>query len=800
MTDRSRSTDFDPFKRKHTPSRSDTAATKWIDMDARSPQVVPRKASLAQSEKAAVISSTPSRLDFDYRSDFADTASLYTLSKPTIDDVREIPDTNFYGPNGPYTCDTLPQVPQGRHNEFVLPTPLPVSPFPSFKGTPKLSVRSSSPPPLTEASVSPVSERPSTPDAPWNGFLDRRYQGHSSATPENVGWDAIRYSRDLDVRASGKMQGRDHRSPRNIADRRVSFSHFAPDARNTSTENLIPPPTHHHRKSASTSTLRSNASKTRKQSDMDTMNSFFSFGKKLKVVYSQGPQGEGQKLWKDLRGTRNEKQKLKREQEKIACSKLRDEQLHAAHTAALDLPAPKMPSEIPPPPPPPPRAARTPLDVGGPQPVHSAALKLIQLPILATTNLQSHPTNELQSPTVSSSVYSSSSYEFPIMLSHSVRFDTMNPIPENSQTCTNTIPKNDTTPLLPPKKTGLPPRPMPAPGESEPPEVAQQEAMYRLRVGTLPPPLKVLEQPVRHVSPSVNRVQREVPRRKPIATQPQPPRKPQHKDDKEGSFLNTVKHPKQYFTNLLKPTPPPNPLKAKISAPFPMGSNGHFAAPASGMGGSSAAIATTAAQQCVIEQAARRSFETGKQRFIHVSGGTGVVKARDSSGDICPWDLVDTVPPRPAPAPPVHAAAAHVSALGPGLESRRMESREGTARQKSHWQTVLTSSAAGVVKARPFARKRRDSDASMVCEESKRWESGDHDEEPLLPEPWGMQEKQLGQTMLCRGPMAQRPVWKEVKPDINHQLVPKPLDVNRRKMQERDTKFYRPVMDLLDEY
>ncbi|KAJ4301029.1 hypothetical protein N0V90_003119 [Kalmusia sp. IMI 367209] len=770
------------------------------DTLAKRPQIVQQRGSIAHSQKA--VSLTSSRFGNEYESDSADASSLYTLSRPAIYDISEIPDTNLYGPHGPYSDYKISHITSEKctdtPNGFFLPPTVPLSPLPSFRGVSDSSFRSNTPPDLSGFSGSPISDKPATPiDRPASPLLkyhedvehrDEQYNPDTLWPPKNIGWDEFRSPREsLDLKADMKIQThnlwptKDMVKDKQVSSQPVSLTKLRQEVGTSNKATRVQPPS--IQKPASPAGSK-NAQSTRKQSDIDTLMTVCNFGKKLKVVYAQGPQGEGQKFWKDIQITRYGNRELKRIQAKVARSKAQEEQINALHAAALDLPVPQPPLVISPPIP-----ARPSTPLGVSRTAKKLSSEPVELPPVPPNTRRR--TSQGSKTKVSNSSYSTTSYDIPIRISPSVQYDAKVSILENakSQSC---VPKLDPAPRPKTQKRGLPPRPVPPPGEKEPPEVAHQKAMYKLRVGTLPPPPKPPAMPVRSVSPTTYQLHDNFAQSASLDDRQAGCSSKGKEEETKNRFATTLsnfidtheleQHPKGTLADLWAPKKKKQQLlKQAISAPKPAVGPSSFSA--------------TAPPACPSKKHA--SISAGKQA-PHSKG-----KAKEEF----PWDKYQD-PPRPAPPPPVPP-------LPPDYDAYASKLEKGKQKQPRHWYDLLTTSGTGVPFLRgaitevdiPFSRKRADSDASMVCASSRQYENEQQFEQH-------QQKPCFGETMVFKGPVLQVPQSqsrvpappREVWRYSQENMLPEPLDVGsdgkkgKGREELRDTRFYRPVHSLLAEY
>ncbi|KAL1595685.1 hypothetical protein SLS60_009374 [Paraconiothyrium brasiliense] len=229
--------------------------------------------------------------------------------------------------------------------------------------------------------------------------------------------------------------------------------------------------------------------KPRKQSDMETLTRMHKFGKKLQVVYHQGPKGEGQKMWNGIRRKQKEKRELKPTQAPLKTARsprtqavrteAHKEQLNDLHAAALDMRAPKAPLISPPL-----QSRPKPSVPARPAPLGVLRSPVIHKPLPGTVPMKLRGSAGSHGQVSTTSTYTYHSWDVPVAASRSVQYDSRESIIDYSQSKAR-------VPILDPcpkpravQKKGLPPRPVLAPGEKDPPELAEQEKMYKLRVGS----------------------------------------------------------------------------------------------------------------------------------------------------------------------------------------------------------------------------------------------------------------------------------------------------------------------------
>ncbi|KAJ4344636.1 uncharacterized protein N0V89_012380 [Didymosphaeria variabile] len=787
------------------------------------------QSSFAPSLKA--VSQYTSPIDEDTGSDSAYAAiSSFYQPQPAIYDIREVPDTHIYGFNGPYSDDGVdtnslqvysklenpkrrsssPYTPQG----YLLPPAEPLSPFPNFQGEIGLS---SQPPSLSEGSMSPILGRPATPRyIPTKPTSKQGEQHKAGLAIQNIGWDDFRSSR-VSIDTNG------HTAPASLPiawpkpDKQVppiaAQSKFEENVPKKKTIKYALPPSVEQCK------------KSRKHSDMETLMRVHNFGKRLQVVYHQGPKGEGQKMWNGIRRKQKEKRELKPTQAPLKASwaarsprtqatrtEVHKEQLKDLHAAALDVPAPRAPFISPPlqSRPKPPVPAR-------PAPLGILRSPVSHKPLPGSVPMKLRGSVGSQGKVSTTSAYTYHSWDVPVAASQSVQYDSQESIIDYSQSKAR-VPILDPAPK--PKATqkkGLPPRPVLAPGEQEPPELAEQERMYKLRVGTdafrpamngLPPPpmppvgsmfstapsksqinlpagpgLAVSSQfpyvaskshntfaflEDRHTEhPRHNKVKDKEPKSRfaELASTffdvPSQPKEGPSKD-KDGA----PKHTKEHLANLLSlhknkaHLKHQQKIKANISNPRPMlapnGFTANFSTAAGGVDGPAAAVA-------VAPKIPNPALAHGKA------------------------NLPPPIPPRPADYVFPHSASQT------NLHAKGKAKKE----KKANW-------------AVPFSRPRarRDSDASMVCADARQSErKHQHGRE--------QEQKEHGSGVLnmmtFMGPVRQQ--VEEIKlrdPGPSRQahtyqysdesLVPEPLGVRKSETARTEASFYRKYDSLIGEY
>ena len=231
-----------------------------------------------------------------------------------------------------------------------------------------------------------------------------------------------------------------------------------------------------------------NTKSKRSQSNQAYMNKFHGVTTKIAKVYKQGPKGEGQKLWKSLRNGR--RAAMGKQDSNSLYARKKDtqlEQLNKVYAASTEFPTPKP-------------------VISDPLPIpttltYSSNSKNAHSPPKVTTRtmpspLQSHPVP----PPIPARPESLGFRRSPVPV-ESLR-DSMFIPPITSDVVSMSSSRTASIPIMltrrmqteaartPDKKTEekkLPPRPAPAPGEREPPEVKDQAKMYKLRVGISPP-------------------------------------------------------------------------------------------------------------------------------------------------------------------------------------------------------------------------------------------------------------------------------------------------------------------------
>lgn len=273
----------------------------------------------------------------------------------------------------------------------------------------------------------------------------------------------------------------------------------------------------------SSTPAKSSGKNARSQSNQNFMNKVHKAGTRMADVYTQGPKGEGQKLWRSLRGMRDDRRELRHIQTSLGNRSPRTQkrgkmkqkkQLDDIHAVILDFPAskpvishplplstvstnvPKSRNATPPPKLPTPEISPLrahpipPLVPDRPMP-----LGVQRSPVIVSKPLPG--SIPMRDPFTGSMASTSSglSFDVPFTASRSVEIDSKVNVLKLSQN-KNHVPILNAAPIPSTiHKKGLPPRPVLAPGEKEPPELKQQERMYKLRVGAPPPG--------RHVSSSI---------------------------------------------------------------------------------------------------------------------------------------------------------------------------------------------------------------------------------------------------------------------------------------------------------
>lgn len=747
-----RKSDF--LRRNTRGSRPLRTATKMKSSVAKRPQLVHQFSS--PSSLKASHDSTPihegNRIDSGY------TIDSYYL-RPATYDISEVPDTNRHvsdqsrnenglsskrsGTHANYRTVkrrySSPDTPQGHY----LPPAVRLSPLPTFKEDGSTSSLS---PPLSEGTISPIFDRPPTPNYSFTGPAFVLHKQHDAdRAPQNIGWDEFRSSQaPFDVNR--------HAGPTSLL---VPWSKSNKETTQLPPQTKLPEQAPKEKNNTYVhSTSSSEARASRKQSNMETIMRARNFGKKLQVVYHQGPQGEGQKMWNGIRAKRKEKHELRYTQAPLKSlrtmhsprtqterSKTQKEQLEDLHAAALDMPAPKVPiaSHFP-------ESRPKPTVPARPPPLGIVRSPTIHKPGPESVTVQQRGSARSQGTKVSTaSAYTAHSFDVPVAASQSVQYDAQMFVIDESESWApvpilHAAPKPKAT-----QKRGLPPRPVLAPGEEDPPELAEQERMYRLRVGmsssgqrveSLPPAPKLwagsMSQAVApksqdnlaatrshavgphfpHAASRSHRLQttQEDPRTQPLHHTEAKDKDPKNRFAEEVShFLETsadlwarqkdkarVKHYQK--------------VKHTISAPRPvLAPNGHtanFAASAGGVGGPAAALP-------VAPKVPNLAIQVSKGKRVS-----------------------------PNPAPPLPPRPENVTLWDQinHVNSHAKDNSNGNGKNKlANWTA-------------PFALARRDSDASMVCADAQEVSRQQKHLQPKRESGTG-----LLNMMTFRGPVRQHP-------------------------------------------
>ncbi|KAF2441116.1 hypothetical protein P171DRAFT_434800 [Karstenula rhodostoma CBS 690.94] len=716
-------------------------------------------------------------------SDYTAISSFYH-PKPTVIDISELPDINMYAYNPAHADDEYDFKTSQEHSKATrrysntpqrdfLPAAPQLSPFPSFKDP------SSQPPSLSDGSASPVFDRPRTPEyVPTNPAVMHSERHNVDQAPQNLGWEDFRsscVSFDVNRNASPETL----HTPWPKSDKQIPplapQPQIRPDAAQEKKNKHVQPP------------AAKKTTKSRKHSDMETLMKVHKFGKKLQVVYHQGPKGEGQKMWNGIRRINKEKRELKPTETSLkvpwavrsprtqaARTQAQKEQLNSMHAAALAMPVPKAPLISPPlqslPRPPVPTR---------PAPLGVLRSPVIHKPLPGFFPKESGGSEELQGKVSTTSTYTYHSWDVPITASRSVQYDSRENVVDYPQT-KPFVPKLDPAPK--PRaiqKKGLPPRPVPRLGEQEPPELAEQENMYRRRVGKSPPRAGVDDLP----------------------SAPKPP---------VGSKFSTLKNKPPAGSTLADKARAKHQqklnqqkLKEHISGPRPVVAPGGFttniSTEAGGVGGPAAVVA-------VAPRIPNPAFIQGKDKAKKHADDAGKLAASTKLGF---WDAVYVkddgknaarLAPPPPPIPPLPAEY-----NVPGAHNDKGKGRKKD--KKANWTAHVPN---------PFSLSRRDSDASMVCADA-RMVSREHDSQAqqVSQSQKGKQKAEEGPGVgldmrVFKGPVRQFPEqqirevrdpgpsrqgeWQwEVEDD---RLVPEPLGVRKGTGES----FYPKYESLIREY
>jgi hypothetical protein len=447
------------------------------------------QASFAPTWDAMAQYQSPVDNDTRSESDYSTIPSYYH-PKPAIYDISEVPDINIYNYNRQHTDYDLSSKASPAHSSsgkaerkysssdtpqgYFLPPSVRLSPLPSFKNDSDLS---SHPPSLSDGSASPLFDKPSTPRyIPTNPTVIQ---------PQHLGWDEFRASRaSFDVNKDSSPESL--HTPCSTSGKQLPLApqpRFRSEVAQEKRSKRVHP------------TSNKKTANSRKQSDMETLTSVHRFGKKLQVVYQRGPKGEGQKMWNGIRRKHKEERELRTTQAPLKTpwaahspraqavrTQAQQEQLLDLHAAALHMPAPKAPLISPPLQslPRPPVPAR-------PAPLGILRSPVIYKPLPGFVPMQLREGGGSQGKVSTASTSTYRSWDVPVTASRSVQYDSRECIIDYPQTKPS-VPHLDPAPKRKAvQKRGLPPRPIPGPGEKEPPELADQDKMYKLRTGTSPP-------------------------------------------------------------------------------------------------------------------------------------------------------------------------------------------------------------------------------------------------------------------------------------------------------------------------
>lgn len=780
-----------------------------------------------------------------YPSPISSVSSFYH-PKPTITDFSELADINMYAHNRLHTDDDDFKAShehskaKRRYSDTPhLPAAPRLSPFPSFRDL------SSRPPSLSDGSASPVFDRPWTPEFPANLSVVQSEQRKVDQAPEHIGWDEFRsFCASIDVNRNDSPKTLHTPWPK--ADKQMPPLASKPKVLDAAQEKK-------NKQIQSPSVKKT--TNFRKHSDMETLIKVHKLGKKLQVVYHQGPKGEGQKMWNGIRRINKEKRELKPTQAHLKTSwtarsprtqaartQAQKEQLDSMHAAALGLPAPNELLNLPPlqslPRPPVPTR---------PAPLGVMRSPVIHKPFPGSFSMEPRMGEGSQGKVSTMSNYTYHSRDVPVIASRSVQYDSKENIIGYFQT-TSFVPKLDPAPK--PKafrKKGLPPRPVLRPGKQEPPELAKQMEMFKLRVGTspprygkdeLPPAPKSLVGP--KFSTTISQLQNKHPAGSTLAVSHQFPYAaykpsnssnpfisldapqtecPRHvkankatKDRFADAFSNFFdptshhkeKHSKETIANLFSQTKDKarlkheQKLKEYISGPRPVVAPGgfavNFAAEAGGIGGPAAAVAVAPRipNPAFIEEKGKTTKRTGNAGKLAAStklGFWGAIHVKDDGRNAA----------RGAAPPPVPPIPKDYGVHGADREKARGKKKD----RKANWAVSMSN---------PFSLSRRDSDASMMCADA-RVVSDSHVQQQLSRSAKGKQKADEGpggelDMRLYKGPVRQFPDQqvREVRdPGPSRQgewhwegVDEKPKPLGARK--ETGESFYPKYASLIREY
>jgi len=717
---------------------------------AKRPQIIHRRGSFPHSQQ--VIPVTKSRAD-EYDSESDDTESDYSLSK-TVDHGTH----NFAISN---VSPTSPSIYTNVSRFFTLPKPEPISPL--IVKLPSLMTTGASPePPFHTKNQSPFdhSSRPHTPKKPQiprfklGSPTSAGRVGRDQPVPRLKGWDEFRSPREsVDLNCDRKAS-QATMWPTNITDR------------GEGRDNRGGPRYSSLGAEPAAITGHKGPVLTKKSSEIEAISSFYDLRKKLKVVYTQGPQGEGQKMWNGIYQMRVGKRELKQAQARLARAKAQEEQLDAMHETALSMPVPK-PLTISPPIP------RRPSPLGfsrleaNPEPVKPPPEKVMT---------DSHWRTDSKRDKASSLMSLPSTLEVPIKISQSVSYDAKESVLDVSKN-RDQVPKLDPAPRSrseAKRKDGLlPPPPVLQPGETTPVEVAQQEKMKKMRAGALP------TLPYKPLPKSVGQTISSIASQKPMVQF-------KHKEKEISRFA-------QAFSNFFDAPPDRNysrrpaadhilstkkqekhaELKKKISVPKLITVPHNFSIDHISERDEPRQHGASVGVPPSRPNGMRVSFSGHRTSF------SGKGKAKRA---VTPPLLT---PPSPCTVP---------------IEARAQDRKYNTypkPKPARPWRGLLTSPIGGSF----FKRQRADSDTSLVSKDC-----------------WTYEQQQLrkaNELMVFRGPVRQLSSQqvRDLGPSkqtmghefIDDSAVPEPLFSlskvkNRGAGRIRNTRFYNPVHDVIDEY